>query len=107
MDDRRVFQRFRVDLPLRFVCQDKNIEGRGRMIDISAEGGGMIITCEELNPPMHLEMWMDLLDNKEPFHSSAEVVWSNRIEPNLYKAGVKFDKVDFIGISRVLRLRNR
>jgi hypothetical protein len=100
-----MFERFNVELPIKFVYSEERKEGTGRMLDISAGGGGLIVTNEELRSHMHLEMWLFIPDGKDPLKLNGEVVWTNRIESNLCRAGVKFDKVDFMGISRILRLK--
>jgi hypothetical protein len=103
-DERRMFERFRVDFPIKFVRKDDKKEGSGRVIDISASGGGLIVTAEELSPPVHLEMWLFIPDNHDPLYTNGRVIWSKKIEENLYRAGVEFDKVDFMGVSRALRI---
>ena len=103
-DERRIFERFKVDFPIKFIRKDDNREGRGRMIDISASGGGLIITAEELSPSVHLEMWLFIPDNHEPLYTNGRVIWTKKIKEDLYRAGVEFDKVDFMGVSRALRI---
>ena len=103
MQDRRMFERFQVDFPVKFLDLNNSKEGMGRMINISAGGGGMIITEEQLEPTTPLEMWFPMLENKDPFHTNGKVVWSDMLEPDVYRVGVKFDKVDFAGVGRVLR----
>ena len=106
MQERRVFERFEVDFPLRFKDLDKNTEGVGKIVNISASGGGMFLTAQELQPGTSLELWLLIPDKKEPFHTRGKVVWLNEVESALYRVGVKFDSMDFLGISRALRVNN-
>jgi len=71
------------------------------------EAGGMIVTDEKLLPATRLDMWLQISDNKDPLYSKGEVVWTMVSAPHVYKVGIKFDKVDLMGISRVLRNRRR
>jgi hypothetical protein len=107
MEDRRLFERFNVNFPVKFVVLDSNKEGTGRIIDISASGGGLIVTAEQLHPPAALEMWLQIPDNKEPFYTTAKVVWSNMIESETYRVGVQFDQLDLLGLSRVLKYKDK
>jgi hypothetical protein len=104
MDERRMFKRFQVDIPVRFLVVEENKEGMGKIMDISAGGVGLVITFEKMEPATHLEMWLDLPGSKEPFHTTGEVVWLRQIQPAVFRIGVKFDKVDFMGMSKVLRV---
>jgi len=106
MKERRVFERFSVEFPVKFLELNTNREGTGKIINISASGAGMIVTKECLSPSMLLEMQFCISDDKDPIHASGKVIWSNMIEPYVYMVGVQFDKVDFMGIARALRLRN-
>jgi hypothetical protein len=101
--ERRIFQRFEVDFPVKFFYLEGAKEGMGKVINISAAGGGMIVTNEQLPIAAVLDMWLYIPDNKEPLYTKGEVVWSIVSGPGVYKAGVEFDKVDFMGLSRVLR----
>jgi len=99
-----MFERFKIDLPVRFLCKETNREGKGRIIDISAGGGGLILTTEEVGVGMHLEIWIDLPDNKDPLYITGVVVWINKIEPNTFRVGVQFDRVDFMSMWRILNI---
>jgi hypothetical protein len=62
------------------------------------------ITDTPLNREANLELWLYISDNQEPVYAKGRVVWTNMIVPNTYRVGVRLDKVDFINISRVLRI---
>ena len=82
------------------------IVGKGKIINISAGGGGMIVTTKYLLPDTPLEIQLLFPDGKDPLIANAKVIWLKAIEPTLFLAGVQFDKVDFMGIARALRLHN-
>lgn len=99
-----MFERFKVDLPIRFVCKETQKSGEGKMIDISAGGGGLIVTTEELRPGLHLEIWIDVPDDKDPLYITGVVVWINKLEEKKFRVGVQFEKVDFMSMWRILEL---
>jgi hypothetical protein len=101
--DRRIFERFAVKFPLRFLDLDSNSQALVETEDVSAKGMGLL-THEELRPHTPLEMWLEIPDKGEPLYSRGEVAWSEEIEPNKYRVGVNLEKADLMGISRVLRI---
>ena len=107
MQERRIFERFNIEIPVEFrSLDDKGIEGAGKIINISAGGGGMIVTTKYLLPGTPLEMQLLIPDGRAPLNANAKVIWLKAMEPTLFLAGVQFDKVDFMGIARALRLRH-
>jgi c-di-GMP-binding flagellar brake protein YcgR len=105
MDERRMFKRFSVEIPVKFLVIEENKEGTGKIVDISASGVGLVITLERIQPFSHLEMWLEMPENNEPFHISGQVVWLRQVQPHVHRIGVQFDKVDFMGMSKVLRVK--
>ena len=69
MNERRIFERFQVDLPVKFSYLDNAKEGRGRIVNISAGGGGMIVTEEKLLPATRLDMWLEIPDSREALYA--------------------------------------
>jgi len=108
MQERRIFERFDIEVPVTFRSLDNNnnIEGSGKIINISAGGGGMVVTTKYLLPGTPLEIQLLIPDNKPPLNVNAKVIWLKAMEPTLFLAGVQFDKVDFMGVARALRLHN-
>ncbi len=102
MDDRRVFARFPVNFPLRFLNLEQSKEGEAVTFDISAKGIG-IVADKELPVHSDVELWLKVPDNKEPFYTRGEVVWSKMLDTNKCRAGINLERADFMGISRVLR----
>jgi len=106
MQERRMFQRFNIEIPVKFRSLSNNIEGSGKIINISAGGGGMIVTTKYLLLGTPLEMQILIPDDKAPLNANAKVIWLKAMKPTLFLTGVQFDKVDFMGIARALRLHN-
>lgn len=103
MQERRIFERFDIEFPVKFLDQNTNKEGAGKIINISADGGCLILTAEELQSATPLEIQLFIPDNKDPLSANGKVVWSKMIRPEVFMVGVQFHKVDFMGIARALR----
>jgi hypothetical protein len=101
MEDRRIFARFKAELPLRFLSPKENAEGMAKTVDVSAKGIGFV-TDKELKARSPLEMWLEASDKGEPIYVRGEVVWSKRMEPNKFRVGVSLEKADFMGLARIL-----
>jgi len=102
MEDRRIFERFKAALPIRFLSLKENSEGKGLTEDVSAKGIGLLAE-NELAPRAPLELWLEIPDKGEPLYARGEVVWSKMLQPNKYRVGVNLEKADLMGLSRVLR----
>ncbi len=100
--DRRIFERIPVRRSLRFLAPRSNLAGLAQTRDISAQGIG-IMTEKELSPQTPLEIWLHMPDSGEPFYTTGKVIWSEQIESNRYRAGIKLDRVDLMGISSLLK----
>jgi hypothetical protein len=103
MQERRIFVRFPVSIPLRFIDLDANREGMAKTQDIGAKGIGLLAD-RELNPGTTLEMWLNIPDRGEPLYTRGRVVWSKMWEPNKYRLGINLEKADLMGMARILRL---
>jgi hypothetical protein len=101
--DKRIFERFAMRLPLRFLDPRSNTEGRARTQDISAKGMGLLSDVK-LQPNTPLELWLEIPDHGEPLYTRGEVVWSKMVAPNEFRTGVNLEKADLMGLSRVLRV---
>ena len=102
MEDRRVFQRFSIRFPLRFLDMKNSREGNGESLDISAKGIGLI-TNMALQPKAPLEIWLSIPDRGEPLYTRGEVVWSKPESAAEYRVGVNLEKADLMSLSRILR----
>lgn len=90
-------------LDVRVINLDTNEESRVKTHDISASGIGFI-TDVPLNPGVSLELWLYIPDSNDPLYTTGKVVWTNMVSPSAYRVGVSLDKIDFTGISRILRV---
>ena len=102
MEDRRIFQRFSVERPLKFLDMDNGSEGQAMTLDISAKGIGLV-SGSELKPRAALEMWLDVSDKQEPIYTRGEVVWSKRTESGNFTSGINLEKANLMDLSRLLR----
>ncbi len=101
-EDRRIFQRFPLNLSLRFRDLNANKWGLVRTHDISARGIGLVAE-KELAPRLPLEMWLPNPDTGQSYYTKGVVVWSKMFEPDRYRAGVILEKTDLMGLSQFLR----
>lgn len=101
MEDRRIFQRFNIRFPMRYLELETGREGIAETQDISAKGIGLI-AAQALKAHSAVEIWLQIPDKGEPLYTRGEVVWS-REDGNEYRAGVSLEKADLMGLSRVLR----
>ena len=101
-EDRRIFERFKVNLPL--VCSEQESAHNSEVdaFDISAEGLG-VISNAELKPgaEMNLSVRIPALNKEFPAHGT--VVWTRKYYTR-FRAGVRLDPSCFMGISTILRM---
>ncbi|MCK9603388.1 MAG: PilZ domain-containing protein [Candidatus Omnitrophica bacterium] len=100
--DRRIFERFNVRLPTRFIDSRENVEGQAETYNVSAKGLGLLLD-QEIKPNMPLELWLDLPDKGTPLYTRGRVIWTTQIEPRLWQTGVSLEKAELMGISRIFR----
>jgi len=101
-EDRRVFERFPVDFPVRLLGVDSDIQAEGRAFDMCAKGIGLFVS-RPLNQDTDLEIWLDIPDKAGSLYARGKVVWIKEVLGNEYKAGINLEKADFMGVSRALR----
>lgn len=100
--DRRVFERFNVTIPARFIDLRRSKEGNAYTRDVCAKGLSLV-TKEELMPFTPIEVWLDIPDNGDPLYTRGEVVWSNSVAADTWRVGINLERADFMGMARVLR----
>lgn len=102
MEDRRVFARIKVKIPMKFLSHEAGIEGEAETVDISANGVGFV-TNKEI--PMHapIEMWLEIPDHQEPVHILGHVVWSYVVpDKKESRIGVELEEERLIALARAL-----
>ena len=102
-EDRRIIQRIPTRFPLRFLAAHSNKEGLAQIQDVSANGIGLL-TEKDLQRHTPLEMRLQIPDKDELLYVRGEVVWSNMIEANRYKIGIKLEKMDLVDLMELLRV---
>lgn len=106
MEERRMFSRIKINIPLKFLNLINDREGEAETVDISANGIGFI-TKEELTPSTPLRMWLILHNDHDPIHITGDVVWSNTLENNIERrVGVRLKEERPLDLAYVLSVKN-
>lgn len=105
MQDRRVFVRMNLKIPLKFLGPRDPAEKEAETVDISATGIGFI-TREKLSPKEKLEMRLYIPDGHQPVYLIGEVVWSEDLpDKSQQQVGVELNKERFLDLGRVLNIK--
>jgi len=106
MEDRRLFARLNVELPLRFLDPWGDREGNGKIMNISANGVSFI-TEEKIAPNSPIAIWVEMPDQRESLYIQGEVIWSHPLEAGniQHRIGVRLDKEELIGVARALWIK--
>jgi len=102
--DERIFDRFPVQLPLRYLSYDATLDGDAQTSDISAKGIGFI-SKQQFPLGMDLEVWVRVSEQGEPFYARARVAWSNKTGEDAFATGVDLDRVDLVALSHAVGAR--
>lgn len=106
MEERRIFARMKVNIPLKFLNLANDKEGEAQTLDISANGIGFI-TKEELAPNTPLKMWLVVPNHHESLYIAGEVVWSKTLENNIERrVGVHLKEERFLDLAYALSAKN-
>jgi len=101
MEERRIFARIKIKIPLKFLKSKTATAGEAETLDISANGIGFA-TKEELSAGTPMEIWVKLPDHHEPIHLIGKVVWVSDLGENaLKRVGVHLEEERFIELGRV------
>lgn len=101
MEERRIFARVNIKIPLKFLITTNDKVGDAETVDISAEGVGFVAK-EEFSPATPLEIWVKLPDHHEPIHLIGKVVWACDLGENaLKRVGMHLEEERFIELGRV------
>ncbi|MFH1397158.1 MAG: PilZ domain-containing protein [Candidatus Omnitrophota bacterium] len=98
-EDKRIFARFPMELPLRFLESSADREGLAKSVDISSKGMGLV-TQEKLLPNTSLEMWLNIPDRLEPLYTRGEVVWSEGSGASGFRCGINLERADLMSLAR-------
>ena len=103
IQDKRIFERFKVQLPLRFIDLNEQKEGKAVTEDISAKGVGFV-TAQAIKPGASLEMWLQVPDKGEPLYMRGGVAWSKpQSAASGYRTGINLERANLMGLSRALK----
>lgn len=105
MEDRRIFERIEIRLPLSFYNPFTSEKGSLLTVDISADGFGVI--SEKMLPQSTLlDFWLHIPDEHEPFFTRGKVAWaSGKEEEKGIRIGVRLEKPELLGLARILWLK--
>jgi hypothetical protein len=101
MEDRRMFHRFNIRLPVSFLRVAEGKNGVGETWDISAKGIGMR-TYVALEPRSRLDLRLKIPDRKEPLFMKGQVVWSSRESEGDYRVGINLDRPHLTSLASIL-----
>ncbi len=101
MEDKRVFARVPVHLPVRYLEEGNSAEDLAMSCDVSAKGIGMVAN-RSFSPGSELEMWMDTPDG-EPLYSRGKVVWVRQADFRQYRVGISLERADLMAFSKLMR----
>jgi len=101
--DRREFERFRVNMPVKVLCSAPEIY-EARAENISPVGVKICID-KEIDLKDIIELWLMIPDGGEPLYARGNVVWSNKLDDGRNLLGVMIEKINLMGMARVLRIK--
>ncbi len=101
MNDHRTFERFKREFSARFIGLDGK-ENVAQTFDVSAKGLGLS-TSQELESQANLEIWLDVPNSTDPLYTRGQVVWTRLAGTTGFRSGIEFEKVNLMGVSRLLR----
>ncbi|MDI6759021.1 MAG: PilZ domain-containing protein, partial [Candidatus Omnitrophota bacterium] len=107
MEDRRIFERLKAKITLKFslVGSTKQIEAES--MDISGDGIGFITKENNLTPNTSLEILLIIPGSKEPLYIKLKdkVAWSKKLETmNCQRVGAHLEEEKLMNIACVFRL---
>ena len=101
--DRRVFQRVSIDMPVTLLDLNTNKELEAIACDVSAKGLS-IVNKNPLKSGDALELWLKFPDKRLPFYTRGTVVWTQLQGSGGYRTGICLEKAEFMGMSRIFRM---
>lgn len=99
-ENRRSYERFQSRFPVKFKDTRDNFGSNVHLRNVSAEGA-KITTREQLYLNDSICMEVELPDGKSPMIMRAVVVWTNKLDAQIWDVGIKFHKVVFMNLWRI------
>lgn len=103
--DRRVFVRFSLQIPIRFLEIGREKEREGQVLNISANGIGFISNTRLPNNTP-LKIWIEVPGRSEPLHLLGKVIWSKKStikKDKPWRAGAQLENANLVGLSQILQ----
>ncbi len=100
-EDKRIFERFELELPLNYSRIDYGGKNCIHTHDISAAGMG-VTSDNALVPGTVLNMSLRVPSLDKELSSQGKVIWSKRLG-NSFRAGISLNRTELMEISTVLR----
>ena len=101
-EDRRSFERIKLELPIRFKITPENIVGDFILRDVGANGVG-VVSKGRISPESNIDLWIEIPDQKPDLHITGKVVWSKEAQGEGYRAGIVFDRLNLMPLWRIFR----
>lgn len=101
--DRRMFDRFVAQFPVKFKDSTKNFGTEAVLRDISADGA-RIFTKNRILPEEKINLLVELPDGHDPVALEARVVWTVPTGINQWDAGLKLDNLRLMNLHRLYKL---
>ncbi len=101
MKDNRIYERFKVHLPVEFTGALDEPGTRMFLEDISAQGARLLST-ERFHLQDYVSLEVPLSPETNPVALHGKVVWMKAVEPNaLWNVGLDFEGVHFVKLHRL------
>jgi len=101
-ENKRMFERFSARFPAKFRHSRNDFGTDVFLRDASAEGV-RLTTRERLFLNDHISLLIELPDGHEPMILNGEVIWSKSKAPDLWDVGLRFHKINLMGMRRMYR----
>ena len=102
-NDRRIFERVNVGLPVTVLVSGTDVEFDGESCDVSARGLG-VVCGRAADIGSAVEVWLKMHSRKDPFYTRGIVSWTRALDDGKQRLGIVFEKTQLMGLSAVLRL---
>ncbi|MFA5410296.1 MAG: PilZ domain-containing protein [Candidatus Omnitrophota bacterium] len=101
--EKRHFPRFVVSIPLNYFDKASSEMSQAQTYDISVEGLS-VVTDKKIAVDTPLDIFLEMVDNREKIYRRGKVVWSNTLDDEEYKMGIKIEEPHLKPIPLVLRI---